>query len=203
VPASITFYNKQHLLKFYEKYKQKKLSIGFVDTYFKFEDIDEETAPLLKDMNFHSMKLGLESSNENIRQVVGKNYSNEHVKNVTRLLNENDIMFKYSFIYNFPFYDHTHLHNDLKFIIENELKYIAFNRFELYNETEIELNPDKYNLIECINDHGYIYYERINDTIKPSIYNFLLCEIKKRAKLNENVEYKRQYFNNYIQFKGC
>ena len=200
IPGSLTFYNITHLEKFYEAFMSKDIKMLFVDSFFKFEDITSDTLTMLEDMNFHSIKLGLESIHEPTRRIVGKTYTNEYAEDVTRLLTERGMRFKYSFLFNLPFTDYAEMISNLKFIEKWDLRYYSFNRYTMYNDTEINLNPADYNLIEKTNEFGYKYYQRM-DSEKFSTKMFKIIENKVFDRLysEAGIESKRMYYNNYIK----
>ena len=199
VPASITFYNTEHLKRFHEAYMRKGLSVNFVDTYFKFEDITEETLPLMQEMNFHSIKLGLESIKKDVRLRVGKTYETDHVYSVTRMLKESSIYFKYSFIFNFPFTTQDDLMEDYKFIKEFDLRYFAWNRYELYTDTDLNNFPEKNNLRREVNEHGYEYFERLDKSgFKSNVFKVIEEHL---AQLHHsNLALKKVYQKGYVEY---
>lgn len=199
VPGVATFYNKIQLKKFHEAYIRKNLKLKFIDSYFKFEDITEETIPLLKEINFHSMKLGLESFNPEVRAKVGKSFSNKTVYDVTNLLKKHNILFKYSLIWNLPFTNHFDLINELKFLNKFKTKYnlnvIGWNRFKIYDGTDICLNPTKYNLKKYHTSQGYEYFKRDGIEFCNITFHSIANEIKRLMFYNDRT-FKQKYLEN-------
>lgn len=187
VPASITFYNKQHLLNFHQKYMSAGLNIKFVDTYFKFDDLNYETIPLLEDMNFHSIKIGLESITQSTRELLGKHFNNDHVYHVTEELNKSSIFFKYSLIYNFPFENYDDLTRNLKFLTDYNIKYAPLNRYELTKDTDIYNHYNEFNLIKKYSSSDLEYFERKNNKLNDALVDVL------QRKLFDTLD------NNYIE----
>lgn len=197
VPGSITFYNTTHLKKFHEAYTRKNLKIKFVDCYFKFEDLTEETFPLIKDINVQSVKLGLESISERLRNIAGKVFTTEYVYNTTNLFRQYDIQFKYSFIYNFPFSDNNDLQTDLQFIKDYNIKHFSWSRFELFDGTAMELEPENYNLARFQNAYGYTYFKRNGIDFNESQAITTNQEIREIQDSWEGCAEKEKYYHDY------
>jgi len=199
VPGSVTFYNTAHIKKFHAAYMKKNLHIQFIDTFFKMDDLTAEIFPLLKDMNFHAIKVGLESSTERIREKAGKLYKNDIVINAIKLFNEYDIYFKFLFIWNFPFTNQDDLRRDIEFIKKYNIGYPAPSQFELFNDTHMEIHPEEYNLTKFQNEHGYIYYRRTGIEFNTEEFKKLVEEfLYITTKSPERRAYKKKYFSDYF-----
>jgi len=189
IATSISFFNYSHLELFYNKYKESNLTISFIDSYFKMVDFNIKSTRMLKEMNFKSVKIGLEHINSDIRKKLGKGFSNELINETIKNLKENDISFKFSFLFNIPFENINHMIENYNFILNNNINYFALNRYHLIEGTDIYDNYSNYNLKKGINEDGYEFFKRI---IKIPNNSTRLIHKKINSKFNDN--YKSEMY---------
>lgn len=127
------------------------------------EFITEDVARLLGDTNCHMLAFGLESGSERIRKdLLGRNYSNAFIKEVTARLHRYNVPFRTYNIVGFPTESFDEMIETLQMNIDIKTKYPWCSIYTPYPATELT--------DYCI-ENGFLSDNFFYDDVPPSFFN--------------------------------
>jgi anaerobic magnesium-protoporphyrin IX monomethyl ester cyclase len=195
--------NRRWLLKFLQKYKEE-INLPYTGLA-RANELDEDTVRMLKTSGCLNIFIGVESGNENIRNIVlNKNLTNTQIINAARLLRKYNVKFGTYNMFGLPDETLPLAYETIAFNWMLNPDYTINNIFQPYPKTEISyyaaahglLNPDA-DYMDTMNEGSILQLKDIDRLINlcrfASLaikYRFLMPIIKVLIKLPPNSIFK-------------
>ena len=175
-PTVLSNEGLEKLLSFIQKYLD--------DNYLEFtievnpETVDESKVSLLKKYKVNRVSIGVQSFDEGILKLLGREHSYDDVKTCVNLLNKYGITnYSFDFMYGITGTNNKHIRNDVKKIIKLQPKHLSFYSLILedhtclkvkqYQEMDEEKVAKQYNLIKkLLSKNNFYQYEVSNYSIE-------------------------------------
>jgi len=171
-PTSLTSDELKYLLEITNILKKDK------DIEFTIEanlnDLIEDKIILLKEYGVNRISIGIQTFNEQLQKVLNRSENYNHLKEVIRLLKENNISnINIDLMYAIPGETIEDLKKDLELFLSLDISHISTYSLILEENTKLyidnvkeindKLDEEMYNLIcETLKKNGYIHYEVSN-----------------------------------------
>ncbi len=139
--------NKKRVLEFCELIKKEDFKITF-SCNVRAELVDQETLSALKEIGCWMISVGIESSDENILQLVDKNIKMENVIKTIKTAKKVGMNTKGFFIIGLPGENENTINNTIKFAKEIGLSNVSVSKMTPFPGTEIYNNSHKYGTFE-------------------------------------------------------
>lgn len=154
------------------------------------EFVNENQAQLFSKYNVNRISLGVQTTNENILQLLNRKHNINDCESAIKILNKFNIYnISADFIYNLPFLKLTDLDDAIEFCKKNSIKHISFYALEI-KENSI-LNKQNYKIDVDIEEDQLEYINQI--MVKNNFYRYEVSNwtVDKKYQSKHNLAYWR------------
>ncbi len=181
--------NKKKLLEFCDLLISQDVNISW-SCSSRVDTLDEEMIKMMGLAGCKKMFLGIETGSARMQKLINKNLDLKKIIPTVKLLKENNIIYKLSFIYGFPEENRDDINMTLNLI--NELLnniLITFNTIQLHSFTffpSTELTERHCN--------NLIFSDKVNAT--------MLSDLKLPQEINDFIKNNKKIFPHFFHLKG-
>ncbi|MDD5021351.1 MAG: radical SAM protein [Endomicrobiaceae bacterium] len=152
---------KEHVLGLCKKIIENNISITWVSTGFRANNIDDEVVAMMKKSGCYNISIGIESADSQILKNVKKNETIEEINNAINIIHKHKIICGGLFIFGLPGETKETMQETIKFALKSNLTLATFNILDilpgsqLWNDLDYKF--DRSNLQNSYSEPRYLY----------------------------------------------
>lgn len=184
-------HNKNRVKEFADKLISEKINISYRCTA-RANCIETDILKSLKKSGCRSLSLGLEHMDDNVLSKINKGNTIKDNENAIKLIKQERIKIRGSFILNLPGATKETMYKSLQFAIDNKIDYCDWYLLQAYPGTALWNFPEKFNCELLNKDYGFSF-----QTSGKTNVNINSCNLKEALNIHKDINIK------WREFKGC